>query len=89
MESPLPVVVPSSSALAAAPPASAPAHDAVAAVPGELDDLLLVRDGDAPRVKTRHDQARHLSACRQPILLSSDFFLKESFPLNLLCPVVH
>jgi len=82
MESPLPVVVPSSSA-------SAPAHDAVAAVPGELDDLLLVRDGDAPRVKTRHDQARHLSACRQPILLSSDFFFKESFPLNLLCPVVH
>ncbi|CAN6210873.1 unnamed protein product [Urochloa humidicola] len=39
MESPLPV---SSSALAApAPPAPPPAHDVAAAIPGELDDLLL------------------------------------------------
>ncbi|CAN6174515.1 unnamed protein product [Urochloa humidicola] len=41
MESPLPVS--SSSALAAPPPAppALPEHDAVAAIPGELDDLLL------------------------------------------------
>ena len=74
MESPLPVVVPSSSA-------SAPAHDAVAAVPGELDDLLLVRDGDAPRVKT-HTMTK-LVATRQPQPIL------PVPPLNLLCPVVH
>ncbi|OEL26598.1 hypothetical protein BAE44_0012382 [Dichanthelium oligosanthes] len=44
MESPLPV---SSTELAAPPPV--PSHDAVAAIPGDLDDLLLVHDdGDDP-----------------------------------------
>ena len=72
MESPR-AVVPSSSALAAAPPA----HDAVAAVPGELDDLLLVRD--APRVKTNTMTKLVATRQPQPILPVP--------PLNLLCPL--
>ncbi|CAN6196131.1 unnamed protein product [Urochloa humidicola] len=65
MESPLPV---SSSALSAPPPPPAPEHDTVAAIPGELDDLLLnfwdasCHDGDVDEQHKAPQQQQQLDA---------------------------